>query len=120
MRAKKNDPRLFTGNFHENVFHRQTAGGRIGAKAVGFDCAAITLQFGLQKILQLYDGWRAGRTRAEAELPGDERKSALPIEAADLLRGRRIVSGLRRCASYGAHERWLAAGAGGIVTARFT
>src|SRR5260370_31366023 len=119
MRAKKNDPRLFTGNFHENVFHRQTAGGRIGAKAVGFDCAAITLQFGLQKILQLYDGWRAGRTRAEADLPGDERKSALPIEAAGLLRGRRLVSGLRRCRSHRASARGPAPAPRGTVPAPF-
>src|SRR5229473_3152819 len=107
MRAEKNHARFFAGNSNQNVFHRKAADGRVSAKGIRLDVAAIALQFGLQIILQMGDGLRAGRPRAEADLLGYVSEGAFAVEAAGLFGRRRLIGGWRRSGSDGAHE-WLA------------
>src|SRR2546421_7544668 len=110
MRAEKNHAWFFAGNFHQNVFHRKAPDGRVSAKGIRLDVAAIALQFGLQIILQMQHGLRAGRSRAEANLLDDMGEGALAIESASLLRRGRVIGGLWRSGSCRAHERRLRGG----------
>src|SRR6266478_4221862 len=78
MRAEKNHARFFAGNSHQNVFHRKAADGRVSAKGIRLDVAAIALQFGLQIILQMGDG---GGAEATALMNGwlASRDDSLPL-----------------------------------------
>src|SRR5712691_11548476 len=52
MRAKKNHARLLAGNFHQNVFHREAADRSVCREGVRLRITAVTLQLGLQIVLQ--------------------------------------------------------------------
>src|SRR5882724_4874544 len=117
MGSEKNYAGLFPRDFYQEIFHREAAGGGVGIEGVRFDGAAVALELGVQKILQLRDGRRTGRARAEANLLGDEVVGALAVEAAGFVGRRGVVGDLRDGGWRGgdrAHEGRLG-GVGGAV-----
>ena len=51
--AQEDHARFFTGNFHQDIFHREAAHGSVCAKGVRLDVAAIAFQFREKVILYL-------------------------------------------------------------------
>ena len=112
MGAEENYAGLFSGNLDEDVFHRQSADGRVGCETVGFNRAPVAFQFRLQKILQSRECRRPRRPWAKLDLLGDQRIGALAIEAIGFVGRRRVIGRLRRSRSRLAHEGRLTLRAG--------
>ena len=115
MRAEQNDLLLAT-RFHEDIFHRQTAGGSVGGKVVRLDRAAVGFQFTDHPVLLLCECRRTGGTRPKTDLLLDKFVGAVAVKAAGRFRrrGLRILRIRRSVARDRAHKGrlWFARGFG--------